>query len=242
MRFILSLISLYLLTFSQLGFGFSALETKISKADSLFESQQYIDAYTIYEDILTNDQAYSSRMLLRMAFIQEGQDNYSTALYYLNLQYRLTADRQTLNKMTKIAEENNLLGYQYSDKEFFVSLFNNMQTLFAAVLITLITVCLVLMFIRRKQSLSITTLTFFVAVFSIIGLWAFNGGIEREQAIVRNHGALLMNEPSAGGKKLAEIVQGERLKIESENDIWYKVILPNDAEGYIRKRRVFEVK
>ncbi|OHX66908.1 SH3 domain-containing protein [Flammeovirga pacifica] len=242
MRFILSLISLYLLTFSQLGFCFSPLEAKISEADSLFESQQYIDAYNLYDDLLSNDGAYSSRMLLRMSFIQEGQNNYSKALYYLNLQYRLTADRQTLNKMSKIAEENNLVGYQYSDKEFFVSLFNNLQEIIAIVLITLITICLVIMFIRKKQNLSITTLTFFVTVFCGIGLWAYNGGIQRAQAIVKNNGALLMEEPSAGGRKLGVVVQGERLKIESDNDIWYKVKLPNEAEGYIRKGRVLEVK
>ncbi|NLR93184.1 SH3 domain-containing protein [Flammeovirga agarivorans] len=241
MRLILSLISLYILIFSQLLFAETSVNSKIEEADNLFSEKQYIEAFKIYNDILEKDRTFSSRMLLRMAFIQEGQGNYSSALYFLNLQYRLTADRQTLNKMSKIAEEHNLLGYQYSDKEFFVSMFNNMQGVFAAGLIILLTACLALMYIRKRQDHSITTLTFFVVIFSVIGLWAFNGGIHRELGIVKGSGAILMDEPSAGGKKLVDLSAGERFQIKGESDIWYKIELPNESEGYIRKGRVFDI-
>ncbi|KXX68337.1 hypothetical protein AVL50_21390 [Flammeovirga sp. SJP92] len=242
MRFFLFLISFYALIFSQISFANSSIESEINRADEFFESKQYIDAFNIYEKILEEDRVYSSKMLLRMAFIQEGQGNYASALYYLNLQYGLTADRGTLNKMSKIAEDHNLLGYQYSDKEYLTSLFNKMKSEIGGVIIFLLIVCVVLMYMRRKEQHSITTLTVAVCVLSVLALWAFNGGMKRELGIVKGSGALLMQGPSAGSKNISNLSSGERLKLVDQDDIWYKVVLPNDSEGYVRKGMVFEVK
>ncbi|AZQ63468.1 SH3 domain-containing protein [Flammeovirga pectinis] len=218
------------------------MKNKIEEADQLFDAKQYIDAYKIYDNLLEDDQVFSSRMLLRMSYIQEGQGNYSLALYLLNLQYRLTADRQTSNKMSKIASDHNLLGYQYSDKEYFTSFFNKKKVEIGIGVIVLLGICLVLMYLRRREQHSITTLTFGVAVISLLGLWAFNGGVIREQGIVMPSGALLMDGPSAGSKNISKLVPGERVMISGETDIWYKVTLPNEATGFLRKGRVFDVK
>lgn len=242
MRFFLFLISFYVLTFSQLSFANSLVNSKISNADELFEAKQYVEAFNVYQNLLDNERIYSSKMLLRMAFIQEGQGNYASALYYLNLQYRLTADRGTLNKMSKIAEDHNLLGYQYSDKEYLISLFNRNETALGMGMIFLLVVCLVLMYMRRKEQHSITSLVFATLCLSIVSLWAFNGGLKREQGIVKGSGALLMQGPSAGSENLSQIQSGERVDVVGEDDIWYRVVLPNEVSGYLRKGKVFDVK
>lgn len=241
MRFFLFLISFYALIFSQISLANSSLEDEIGRADEFFDSKQYIDAFNIYEDLLEDKKVYSSKMLLRMAFIQEGQGNYASALYFLSLQYRLTADRGTLNKMSKIAEDHNLLGYQYSDKEYLISLFNKTSTAIGVGVIMLLAICVVLMYMRRKEGHSITTLTLGVFVISFVFLWAFNGGMKRELGIIKNSGALLMQGPSAGSKNISNLISGERIKVIGQDDIWYRVQLPNEEEGYIRKGKVFDV-
>ena len=179
-------------------------------------------------------------MLERKMKAEEKRKNTTTTT--TNMMTSFNKDGKEIDYELKCERCGAVIGYQYSDKEFFVSIFNNKQALLAIILAAIISICLVLTFIRMKQNHSIATLTFFIAIFCIVGLWAFNGGVQRELGIVKGDGALLMNAPSAGGKKLVELVPGERFKIKGESDIWYKVVLPNEEEGYIRKGRVFDVK
>ena len=58
----------------------NAQNSLLNTADSLFSQQKYTEALNLYEEIYTSGRA-SSAMLLKMAFIQDGLNNYADALF-----------------------------------------------------------------------------------------------------------------------------------------------------------------
>ena len=62
-------------------------------ADSLFEARKYTESFKIYQEIHGQNQG-SPSMLLKMAFIKEGLDDYPAALYYLNQYYLFTSNER----------------------------------------------------------------------------------------------------------------------------------------------------
>jgi len=84
----------------------------LSRADSLFEQQRYIQALSLYETILEKEQVSSPEMFLKMAFIEEGLSNYINTLYYLDCYYKLSLDENALRKMEQVASAHKITGYQ----------------------------------------------------------------------------------------------------------------------------------
>src|SRR6188768_765420 len=105
---ILIITAFLVINFSQLQAQPSAQITKA--ADSLFHARHYSQSFELYRAIL-DQHYYSPSMLLKMAYIQEGLGHLGRSLYYLNLYYQATDDKQALYKMEDIAEKNKLEGY-----------------------------------------------------------------------------------------------------------------------------------
>jgi hypothetical protein len=104
----------------------ASVEEKLPLADSLFNNKKYTEAYAIYNDLLDEGRA-SSSMLLKMAFIREGLGDYSGALYHLNLNYLKTSSKRVLLKMEDLAKKHNLVGYEYTDYDYFLSFYYKYQ-------------------------------------------------------------------------------------------------------------------
>src|SRR5689334_22771820 len=62
-------------------------------ADSLFRARQYSQSFELYKAIL-EQHYYSPAILLKMAYIQEGLGHLGRSMYYLNLYYQATDDKQ----------------------------------------------------------------------------------------------------------------------------------------------------
>ena len=56
----------------------------LNKADSLFNLQIYTEAKLIYDSLYYKENLYSESMLLKMALIEEGLENYEKSIYYLS--------------------------------------------------------------------------------------------------------------------------------------------------------------
>jgi len=71
-----------IITFSAVG-----QENILTRADSLYATKQYTQAFERYEVLFAGGR-YSPAMLLKMAYIQEGLGHLGESLYYINLYYR----------------------------------------------------------------------------------------------------------------------------------------------------------
>lgn len=213
-------------------------EQSLSTADSLFDQKKYTESFKIYEDILDQKQQASARMLLKMAFIKEGLGDYSTALYYLNLYYLKTSDKNARSKMKDIAEENNLSGFVIDDSAFFLNLLNKYQT---PIIISIFLVCLFfLSFILYKkyktENRPVVSLLFLTAMLVLLFYFINYGTVNNDAIIIENH-AYLMSGPSSGSDLIEVIKKGHRVKTFEEHGPWLE-ILWNGEKAYIKKDKV----
>lgn len=213
-----------------------AQKTELSTADSLFMNQKYTEAYETYEKIFNENQA-SPAMLTRMAFIQEGLGNYANALYYLNLYYLQSSDRDALTKMREIAEEHNLSGYEYSDFKFFENFIRKYQMEISFCLMAFSLFILGYSFRKTKKD-ERPAISLGVQLIALIALLAINNELFiKDKGIINQDQSILMSGPSAGAEPIEAIGLGNKVTILETDELWSKIIW-NDSEAYIRNKNV----
>ena len=195
----------------------------LQKADSLFREQRYTQAYQRYEEVLERGLA-SPGMLLRMAYVQESLGNTEETLYLLNLYYRQTSDREVLRKIEKLAEQEKLRGYEYSDVEYFQGIIRQYR---AYIIIGLMVLCGALflwMLYQRSRSRNRPVWQGVVLVVLLGGLYFFtNYPLNGTRAIIARDHVYLMRGPSAGSGVVDVLRKGHRLKVLGREDVWYRV-------------------
>lgn len=209
-------------------------------ADSLFQNQRYSEAYPLYQRIF--DQGKSSPgMLLKMAFIQEGRGDFGSALYFLNLYYLQTSDKQVLAKMESTASQQELQGYRYSDFEFFAAHYYKYQTLLTLATASLVLLAFAFMLYqkRKRNKPPVVPGIFFMIVLGLLYVQvnyndAYNKGI-----IINSH-SYLMQSPSSGADLLEVVKQGHRVEILGKEDVWVKINW-NGTPAYIRENNILKV-
>ncbi len=179
-------------------------------------------------------------MLLRMAFIEEGLDNYATALYYLNQYYQLTANREVLDKMREIAEDQGLRGYEYSDSEFFRNIILRYKMLILSSLSGIALGLLIyILYLRQKKSLSIQPLILQFVIVLLIVL-VTNNFFTASKAIISQNQTILMSGPSGGSEPIEVLERGHKVSIMEVDEVWVKITW-SDIEGYVRKNRLMSI-
>jgi len=204
-------------------------------ADSLFEAKMYTQSYEIYENIFLSNKKTSRAMLLKMAFIKEGLEEYSDALYFLNLYYKKTYNKRVLKKMENLAEAHQLIGYEYDDAEFFLNLYHHFynQIIIALMVITLFIFSLILYYKQQSKKTPVLSSVIFT-LFLIALIYVNNFGREYPKAIIERDHAYLMHGPSAGADVLDIVGKGHRVEVLKSNDIWSKISWGSHI-AYIRK-------
>ncbi|MEM7298772.1 MAG: SH3 domain-containing protein [Bacteroidota bacterium] len=210
---------------------------RLATADSLFNKGKYTESLDIYLEIL-EDGKYSPSMLLKLAYIQEGLGDVSGALYYLNLYYNETSNKQALVKLEEIAKEHQLIGYEFSDLDFFANLYHRFQyqTIGAMGAISLF---LLTMSFYSKKKKGTKPVGFVLAhVFSLVILFALiNFGDGSDQGIIVDQRTYLMTGPSAGADVVEVLEQGHKVRILGREGVWVKIVW-GEEEVYIRESKI----
>lgn len=208
----------------------------LTQADSLFEAKKYTEALEVYESIFQNGQA-SPSMLLKMAFIQEGLENYVDALYYLNLYYVKSGNKKALVKMQEIATANALEGYEFTDQDYILNIISKNKFIIQITLMVLSLLLFAYIIQKFKKNESVRLALMFQVFFMAV-LFVFNNEIfSRDRAIVLNDHTLLRSAPSAAAEPLESIAKGHRVRILEQSDVWVKIEW-NDQSAYLRKGRI----
>ncbi|HEX8547734.1 MAG TPA: hypothetical protein VF691_12285, partial [Cytophagaceae bacterium] len=131
------------------------IEQNLAHADSLFSQQKYTQALDTYNHLLEVENYFNRPMLLKMAFINENIEDHTQALYCLNLLYLKYPHKAILAKMEELAEGEELLGYQYTDSEYFVSLYKKYYLYVMVSLLTLSSAFFIYFLIKYKRRLKL---------------------------------------------------------------------------------------
>ena len=214
----------------------------LKKADSLFQQHQYTQSFALYRQILETEEKYSPQMLLKMAYTQEAQQNFTATIYYLHLYYNKRPGRAVLKKMEDLAQRQHFLGYEYSDFEFLRTQLQKHYLIILQGMLMLAVALLTIMFIvyRQKKILPGRMVqALFVGYLLFIGFYInfFSFG---RKGIIRQNDVAIMAAPAAGAPWLATATEGHRIDLKGERDIWYETEW-NGQRAYIRKKNVLEL-
>ena len=209
------------------------------EADSLYENQRYEQALVHYRQIVSAG-SYSPQLLVRMAFIEEANKNYAETLYLLNLYFSQQPDRQVFFKMKELASEQQLSGYEISDREYFFGLLRFYQTQIIVVLLLMAAASFVFLLVSKKRQQSLWAPAAFLFVFLFLAAFSLNSGYGNQTGIVNQQSSYLMDAPSPGSKMLGMVTRGNRFKLVEKNDIWYKVKW-QDRTAYIRQSNLWVI-
>ena len=213
----------------------------LQRADSLFQRQHYSEAFTHYEQVLTEQQLYSPQMLLKMAYIKEGMRDYTSAMYYLHLFYTKQPSRSVLKKMEELGQAHRLSGYEYNDLQFFKTQFSKhyMRILELLLIVAVITVTIMFISWRKGHKFSKTFRTGLILylVFLFYYINFLNLG---DAGIIKSNHVAIMSAPSAGSEWIATVTEGHKVPILGEQDIWYEIRWKGER-AYIRKNNLQEL-
>lgn len=207
----------------------------IKKADSLFANEKYTEAYYLYEDIFNNGAA-SSSMLLKMAFIQDGSDNFSEALYFLDLYYKKTGDRSVVTKIEELAGANELNGYKYDDLDFFAILLKKYEQQGQLVLAALALLLLVYAYRKKKDGYQPSIAVVFQMM--VLGCLLFVTNYRAStMAIIEKESTLLRSAPTAGGEPVEFVSKGHKVEVLEQMNVWTKINWEGEVV-YVRNGRL----
>ncbi|MFQ3574829.1 MAG: SH3 domain-containing protein [Cytophagales bacterium] len=213
----------------------------LQKADSLFEKQKYIEALVLYDSLFTKHEIFSPSMLLKMAYISEGKGDIFKTLYFLNVYNLHFPNLKVVRKMESLAKANNLKGFDYSDWEYFVGLYNEY---FKFIELSLIACCVLffvyqaIRFLAQKQ---INLLRVYLLIFlTTITILVVNIGLPSYKALVIAEQAFGMESASAASKIVTVISQGNQVNVLNKDGVWYEVLFENQTL-FLREDHLFMV-
>lgn len=217
------------------------VDKALLQADSLFQARKYTESFEIYQHLLHQERLVSPSMLLKMAFIKEGLDDYTQALYYLNLYYLQTADKKALTKMEELAKKKDLKGYEFNDLEFFKTIFFKFFNEIVLVLLSLSLLLMALMLYKKKKTEQ-RPLGLAIAVVIVLGLlfYSLNFGKNYNRGIITQNNTYLMEGPSAGSEVVTIISKGHRLPIEGQKDVWTRTEWDGN-EVYVKQDKIKQI-
>ena len=208
----------------------------LDKADSLFNLKIYTEAKLIYDSLYYKENLYSESMLLKMALIEEGLENYEKSIYYLSQYQSINNNESSEIKIKKIANNYDLKGYEKNDFDYLQIVLKENRIIIIYSLLLLILLIFVINIYRILKSKKAPTLVPTFYVISILFLLIININLPKS-GIVYFENTFIMEKPSSGSNLYQIVKKGDKLKIIGEESVWYKIKI-NKTEKYIRKKNI----
>ena len=208
----------------------------LNKADSLFNLQIYTEAKLIYDSLYYKENLYSESMLLKMALIEEGLENYEKSIYYLSQYQSINNNESSEIKIKKIANNYDLEGYEKNDFDYLQNILKENRIIIIYSLLLLILLIFIINIYRILKSKKAPTLVLTFYIISILFLLIININLPKS-GIVYFENTFIMEKPSSGSDLYQIVKKGDKLKIIGEESVWYKIKI-NKTQKYIRKKNI----
>ncbi len=223
-----------------ISFAFSSnifannVENELVKADSLYSIKLYTQSIKIYESILEEEKA-TPAMLLKMARIEEGLNNYGCTIYYLEKYFELTEDKRVLEHIQQIAKKEKLSGYSYDFPFYAGYYYDKYQPLILLLLSIALISLLALMFKHKASRQKKQYFPYIVIVIIIAGI--ANNLSAPDYAVITDSPVYLLEGPSAASNAIERVEGSHRIKVKGDVDVWTETEW-NENKAYIKTDRL----
>ena len=208
------------------------------KADSLFSAKKYLEASKIYETIVKDNEVNKEIICLKLAYIYENLSNYPKTVYYLNNYYNLNPKDEVFEKMNKIALENKYSGFERSDLNFVLALYQQYYY-FLVYFFLIIGVIILLILVKKKLKNQVFFVRYFIGLAFYLGflIILINAPSLYKTAIV-NKNAFLRANPSSASPIIGSLKEGNKINIIGQENVWLKVYR-NKKVYFINKKDIW---
>jgi len=221
----------------------NAQKNNLSLADSLFRSGKQIEAQLIYEQFLekTPSSVVPLPIYYKLAYIYEKQNDYTRTLYYLSMIYNQQPRQNILNKISEIAANHNLAGYEVDDFSFVFLFFKKYALYFTLFLLVVGMYAFGVLLHKSQNKENIRARhKWIVMAYLIALLLLLNLPDSYQIAIVHKSPAYLRDIPSSAAPAKWSIPKGNKVIVIGEEDQWLRIWW-NQHPLYVRKIDVWAI-
>ncbi|MFM9074104.1 MAG: hypothetical protein ACKORJ_00785, partial [Bacteroidota bacterium] len=123
----------------------------LKQADSLFTIKQFRESATTYRELFATGQQ-SAAATLRAAYLAEAAGRRDETMLYLYRFYLLTDDQAAFDKLSNLAQQYGVAGYDRTDREYLVHRFSRVAPMILKVSLALLILNLAaLVFLNRRN-------------------------------------------------------------------------------------------
>jgi hypothetical protein len=214
---------------------------RYTSADSLFLAGRYTESLNLYEQILREDRMFSPSMLLKMAYTHEGLDEPFDALFYLEQYYKYSREEATVEKISTLASEYELRGYEYTDANLLQRWYGRYHQEIALLFVGFAALFFALLSYRYRKQGERPAILFIAMSISLLISYASSERLGiRKQAMLYGDSILLMSGPSAGSELLEQLGPGHKVVVLGTNDVWSRIRW-KEREVYVKSTFLREI-
>ncbi len=222
----------------------SAQTVNLHQVDSLFMNGKHGESKILYEKYLSqfkNTTLIPLPIYYKLAFISEKQNDYARALYYLSMIYNRQPRQTILNKITEIAANHNLTGYEVDDFSFVFLFFRKYSLYFTLFLLVVGVYAFGVLVQKKRQGEPIYNRHKWVVIAYLMALLLLLNLPDTYQiAIINKDHAHLREAPSSAAPIKWTIAKGNKVTVIGTYDQWLRIWW-GQRPLYVRKLDVWEV-
>ena len=208
------------------------------QADSLFTIRQFRESAAAYRSLFSTG-LQSPAANLRAAYLAEAAGRRDETLLYLYRFYLLTDDQAAFDKLSNLAQQYGVAGYERSDREYLMHRFSRSAPAILKISMALLVLNLAaLVFLKRRniqqgrKALVITSMIIATTIFA-----ANNFSDPPLKAIVTESGVLVFDGPSAAADRKGLLSPGDLIEVDGTADIWLR-IRHRGKTSFVRRSQV----
>ncbi len=228
-----------------LSLSASAQTIDLHQVDSLFMNGKHAESKILYEKYLvtfTNKTLVPLPIYYKLALINEKENNYARALYYLSMIYNRQPRQNILNKITEIAANHNLTGYEVDDFSFVFLFFRKYSLYFTLFLLVVGIYAFGVLVQKKRQNEFILVRHKWVVIVYLIALLLLLNLPDSYQIAIINKGPTHLREaPSSAAPVKWSIAKGNKVTVIGQQDEWLRIWWAQQPL-YVRKLDVWAVR
>ncbi|NJL13234.1 MAG: hypothetical protein HC913_09695 [Microscillaceae bacterium] len=202
----------------------SSPQAQLQEGDRAFAQKKYRQAQQIYQQVLEKNNLSSAQVLLRLAYINEVQEQYPETLYYLSLYYRQKPHPQVLKHLEALALQAKLKGYETNEWELALAYYYQYQERLIWGLSTLGALGFVILLYFRGRGFPVSSwLGWGLVLFLLAGFVLTIFSKQAPEVIIGQNQTYLMDAPTAAAQVVGILDKGHKLPIVGQEDVWYRL-------------------
>jgi len=234
--------------FILISFNSFSVEALFNKANDLYSQENYTDAISIYDSILTLG-LESSELYYNLGNCHYKQQNWSNAIWHYEKSLKLHSNNKTLKNLElaklKIIDNIELIPELFYKIwwRYFITIFSTKIWQFLAILSvwTILIFQLTSQFKESKKGKNLAFLSFIALTLFFVTHSSYNNNYEKKEAIIFSSTIIVNSAPTTNSSDLFSLHSGSKVLIIDNIGDWINIRIANGNEGWIKQTEVKEL-